>query len=553
MVASVVTAGLALIAAAPATATAASRAQAAPRASAAVQAAAETICTDNLPTYQMTATKVQETIFPTYHQDWPGGTVDIGDAGCQVTITRPSYNITITEVGGDPWKVAVKPGSGYSSVSLKTVYSPNCTAPAAIARVAGNRPSCSAGLISTEAASTASLAVTAVPNPVLNVSLTGNGLGTVSSSTPGINCGADCVQQVPLNTQVTLTASHGVGSSFDGWTGAPGCAGSTTCVVTMSQSRQVSATFVADGTNNLTVVKGGTGTGTVTSSPAGINCGATCSSAFSQGLQVVLTATPSADSQFVGWSGSCAGNAGCVVTMDGNRTVIANFALRPVPTDLTVTKNGSGSGSVTSTPAGIDCGATCVGTFDSATVVQLQAVPDAGSFFTGWSSGGCAGTDSCTVTLVEATEVFATFTAITHRPDALIGMGAKAPLGDGVYNTTAAGQEKSKKTKRGKTAVFTVTLQNDGSVADIIGLKQKATKTKGFQVAYLIGAKNVTKKVVQGKYTKTLDPLGTVVITVAVTVQKSAKSNAAKKYLLTAVSKLDGTKKDAVRAIVTAK
>jgi hypothetical protein len=41
----------------------------------------------------------------------------------------------------------------------------------------------------------------------------------------------------------------------------------------------------------LTVLTSGTGSGTVTSSPAGVNCGATCSASYASGTAVTLTAT----------------------------------------------------------------------------------------------------------------------------------------------------------------------------------------------------------------------------------------------------------------------
>ena len=78
---------------------------------------------------------------------------------------------------------------------------------------------------------------------------------------------------------------------------------------------------------------------------------------------------------------------------------------------LTVSKAGSGSGSVTSSPAGIDCGATCAASFGSGTSVTLTAVADSGSTFSGWSGGGCSGTGSCMVAISAATTVTATFGA----------------------------------------------------------------------------------------------------------------------------------------------
>jgi hypothetical protein len=72
----------------------------------------------------------------------------------------------------------------------------------------------------------------------------------------------------------------------------------------------------------LTVVK--SGTGTVTSSPAGINCGDDCTESYAQGTSVTLTATPTDSATFAGWSGACSGTT-CVVTMDSAKSVTATF------------------------------------------------------------------------------------------------------------------------------------------------------------------------------------------------------------------------------------
>jgi hypothetical protein len=81
----------------------------------------------------------------------------------------------------------------------------------------------------------------------------------------------------------------------------------------------------------LTVTKAGSGTGTVISSPAGIDCGATCATSFANGTMVTLTATPDAGSTFTGWGGDCTGAGPCVVTMDQDRAVTATFDLVAQP------------------------------------------------------------------------------------------------------------------------------------------------------------------------------------------------------------------------------
>src|SRR4051812_18897816 len=81
---------------------------------------------------------------------------------------------------------------------------------------------------------------------------------------------------------------------------------------------------------------------------------------------------------------------------------------------LTVVRTGTGSGSVTSNPDGIDCGTTCLHRFDADTQVALTAAPVPGSSFAGWS-GDCSGTGACQVTMSQARSVTATF---THPPPA---------------------------------------------------------------------------------------------------------------------------------------
>jgi Zn-dependent metalloprotease len=161
----------------------------------------------------------------------------------------------------------------------------------------------------------------------------------------------------------------------------------------------------------LTVTKAGTGSGTVSSSPAGIACGSTCSSFFAYNTDVTLSASAGVGSTFTGWSGEdCSGTGTCQVTMDQARSVTATFTLNTYV--LTVSKAGTGGGTVSSSPAGIDCGSTCSTGFDYNTVVTLSASVGSNSTFTGWSGEGCSGTGTCQVTMDQARSLTATFTVV---------------------------------------------------------------------------------------------------------------------------------------------
>jgi len=98
-----------------------------------------------------------------------------------------------------------------------------------------------------------------------------------------------------------------------------------------SSSADSAETAVVTSFETLTVSKSGTGSGSVTSSPAGISCGATCLHQFAHGTSVTLTATPAAGSTFTGWSGACSGTGSCGVTMNSATSVTAPFSLKPKP------------------------------------------------------------------------------------------------------------------------------------------------------------------------------------------------------------------------------
>ena len=233
----------------------------------------------------------------------------------------------------------------------------------------------------------------------------GLGSGTVTITPPGIDCVSACSVNVASGTTVTLTATAAPGAVFRGWSGGA-CSGVGSCVINATRDVVLTAAFEALFT--VTVVKAGAGSGTVMSSLPGITCGTSCSAVFASGMPITLTAAAAPGSVFAGWSGGgCSDTGPCSVSGPSNVTITSTF-LQVFTLDVMAL--GSGSGTVTSSPMGITCGATCSASFASGTTVTLTARPAAGSAFTGWTGGGCSGTEPCTVTVSAATTVTATFT-----------------------------------------------------------------------------------------------------------------------------------------------
>jgi hypothetical protein len=224
----------------------------------------------------------------------------------------------------------------------------------------------------------------------------GTGSGKVTSIPPGLSCaftnGDPCSAGFSNGAAVTLTATPDADSHFTGWGDA--CSGTSTCVLDMSADKQVTAGF--DLNPDLAVTFAGNVSGTVTSTPAGINCPTVaCDARFAPGTVVTLTAQTPAGATFGGWGGACSGSTTCQVTLNTDQSVIATFT-EPA---LNLSFNGNGSGTVTVNPGANICTTTpCILPFPSGTKVTMMAAPTSGTDFTGWG-GACSGTGACSLTM----------------------------------------------------------------------------------------------------------------------------------------------------------
>lgn len=263
--------------------------------------------------------------------------------------------------------------------------------------------------------------------PALTVSKTGSGSGTVTSSPAGINCGADCSENYATGTSVTLTATPASGYTFVGWGGA--CSGmNSTCAVTMNAAQTVTAAFsqsLSNGVevNSLSDSEGGkkyfaialpAGSTNMTITTAGGTGDADLY--VSKGVLPTLSAYD-CRSWVPGNSETCTFStptAGTYLVMiqaykDYSGVSLMAQYTPPIPTSYLLTVASSGLGTVTSSPAGIDCGADCSESYSPGSSVTLTAEPAAGYSFIGWG-GACNGASAtCTVSMTKDQNVEATF------------------------------------------------------------------------------------------------------------------------------------------------
>jgi Lamin Tail Domain/Divergent InlB B-repeat domain len=150
----------------------------------------------------------------------------------------------------------------------------------------------------------------------------------------------------------------------------------------------------------LTVAFEGDAPGSITSAPAGLACGASCTASYASGTQITLTPVPGNNSAFDGWSGLCYGQVACTFAMTGNISITADFRSTlalPISSDpatdstgdatiATTTTDDSGDATIASqtstttpTSTGADTGAGGNNATSSAGNVLISAVQIAGA------------------------------------------------------------------------------------------------------------------------------------------------------------------------------
>jgi len=296
------------------------------------------------------------------------------------TFTPIQYSLSVNAVGSG--SVTLNPPGGvYDSATVVTLTAN----PSAGFQFTGWSGDLSGSINPTTITMSAAKSVTATFTPIqYSLSVNAVGSGSVTLNPPG--------GVYDSGTVVTLTANPSAGFQFTGWSGdLTGSTNPTT--ITMSAAKSVTATFTPI---QYSLSANAVGSGSVTLNPPG--------GVYDSGTVVTLTANPSAEFQFTGWSGDLSGSTNpATITMNSNRSVTATFTPLP-PTQFILTTNVAGSGSVTLNPPG--------GVYDSGTVVTLTANPAAGFQFTGWSGDLSGSTNPTTITMNSNRSVTATFTPL---------------------------------------------------------------------------------------------------------------------------------------------
>jgi hypothetical protein len=348
-----------------------------------------------------------------------------GSGGGTLTSQDGSVNCTTSST---PCAYTFQMGSTVSfiaSADLQSTFTGWTITDAEGATLLCKQPQSSPTVCAVDIGETAGISVDAAFGPIgssqfqLSVAESGTGAGTVTSDPGGISCAPACTHAfLPSVGNVTLTASAAAGSHFVGWTGACNGTSLTCSVAANGSSADVGATFDTNPPPQMHTLTVTPGTGTVRSTPAGIDCsGSPCSAQFPAGSKVTLTATPSVADLLAGWGGACQGDQPtCTLTLDQDQAVSVTFVHARYPVTIT---NTSGAGTVTSTPSGIDCGSTCTATFPFDSSVSLAEAPSPGALFDGWA-GACAGTGACSLTIRQDTPVEARFAQIVTLNSAKI-------------------------------------------------------------------------------------------------------------------------------------
>ena len=220
------------------------------------------------------------------------------------------------------------------------------------------------------------------PTPKFTVSISAGDGGSVSTEGGTYDQG----------TKVTVTATPDGGFLFDKWSD-----GNTDNPreITVTSNLSLTANFVK---KKYALTVNIEGEGTVQEEV--IVQGSTSTTEYNSGTNVRLTATPSDEWVFSGWSGSVESTDNPIeVSVDEAKEITATFKLKQYDLTINIEGEGTVSETIITQPT----------LYDSGTVVKLEAIPSEGWEFVGWSGSVESTENPIEVSVDETKEITATF------------------------------------------------------------------------------------------------------------------------------------------------
>lgn len=159
-------------------------------------------------------------------------------------------------------------------------------------------------------------------------------------------------------------------------------------------------------------------------------------------------------------------------------TPSSSYPTPPSYFDLTISKLGTGGGTVTGTS--INCGGVCSASYVDATAVLLTATPNASSTFSGWGGGNCTGTGGCPLTMGDNKLVDATFTLLHFNPD----------LGASLHNNLVAYWKMNESSGNRNDSIGGSTLTSINAPLSTAGKKGNAARFFSASSRYFISTDN---------------------------------------------------------------
>lgn len=230
---------------------------------------------------------------------------------------------------------------------------------------------------------------------------------------------ASCGMSLPEGTYMELYAVPASGSLFTGWSGCDTVDGDT-CYVRMYSAKAVTANFATD-SRTLSVM----------ASPPGGNYGAPQAVTLATNREAAIHytldgSTPNASSPL--YSGPLTISAPLTLKFFASLASGSSTAAKSETysgwqenVTLTVATSGTGGGTINSIEplSGLitcsrptESGDRCAATLPYGSKVTLSALADYSSLFSGWSFGGCPGSDFCSLTLTANRTLTGAFTGI---------------------------------------------------------------------------------------------------------------------------------------------